>query len=440
MNVPHNPEAERACLGAVLLSNSAFNEVALDPEDFHSWAHKAIWTAYRRILDGGRQIDTVTVMDELIRAQVQSVGGVEISEILSAPFAPANVEYYAAIVRRDSIRRRLMKVLSALHGAVQEPDAEPTELLARAYRMLAEVRVGGECRGVNIGEAVKEAFKDFQKALDTGTTWGIPTGLDSFDEKLGGLQVGVVTVVAGRPSQGKSSLVRTLCDGANERGAGVHVFTPEDNRKTYALRALADHSRVNLEKLRTLKGINRGELDALHFAANQLYQRERWLISDHTGISSGDIGLQVRRDKAENKTRVVVVDYVQLLRERDVRRDNRKANVEIALEGLLDLARRENVAVLVVSQLSRECEKRDDKRPMLSDLRETGELEQCAEVVIACYRDEYYNPESKDKGTGEILVLKNKNGRTGRIRMAWDADTATFRPLAGRRQDDYEAA
>lgn len=429
--VPYNQDAERSCLGAVFLAGAdAFNRANLQAQDFYDPRNRMLWDAMGRLVNRAA-LDVVTLAAEM-GERFAGIGGASyVSDVLSTVPTASNVEFYAALVRQEALRRRLIQVFQGLLGAARE--LEPEELLSLAYQQLGEVRLIGDTNGVQIGEAVKEVFRDLQKSLENGTTWGIPTGLPEVDKLLGGLHPGVVTVIAGRPSMGKSSIARTLCDGANKLGAGVHVFSCEDNRKAYALRAVSDHSRVSLNNLRTLQ-LNRGDMDALQYAADELYQRERWLISDHTGVSSADVALRVRREKEANQTRIVIVDYIQLLRERDVRRDNRKANVEIALENLLDLARREDIAVVVVSQLSRECERRDDKRPMLSDLRETGELEQCADIVLACYRDEYYDPDSEDKGVGELLVLKNKHGKTGQIRLAWDENTATFRPLARRLQ------
>jgi replicative DNA helicase len=411
-------EAEKSCMGCVLLRGSAFEQADLPAEAFSHPGLRGLWRAAFGLRSEGKPVDIVTLAPETAAA-------VLISECLASVPTAENVEFYAGIVREAYTVRKVRETLAEL----QHLDLTGDELLATAYRRLGELRLTSKAQAVSIGQATQAAYTKLKYAVERGQTLGIPTGVRDFDDKLGGLRPGVVTVVAGRPSMGKSSLVRSLFDGANEKGAGVHMFSCEDDREMYALRALSDHSRVNLEHIVKAQ-LTEGEIGEIDYAAGRLFQRDRWLVDDMTGLSSGDVALRVRREKEANGTRVVGVDYVQLMREADVRRDNRKANVEIALEGLLDLARRERMAVVVVSQLSRECERRDDKRPMLSDLRETGELEQCADIVLACYRDEYYDPETTDKGIGEMLVLKNKHGRTGKIRFRWDGPTATFRPLA----------
>jgi len=260
-----------------------------------------------------------------------------------------------------------------------------------------------------------------------------------------------VTIVAGRPSHGKSSLTRTIADNANLAGCGVHVFSPEDRKNTYGMRLLADRSRVDLGRLRTMKGVTKGELNAIMDAANGVYQRRNWLVDDSAGLTSAQMAMRIRRRRRGNQTRLVVVDYIQLVREsaRDM-----KDSVGLSIKNLAQVARDENVAMLVLSQLSRDVERRIDKRPQLSDLRETGELEQVAEsVVFVMQPTKYLNPEStgdseemeKWTGKGLAIVAKHKNSSTGQAVLAWDGPTATYRDLAthdsreGDWRDSYNA-
>lgn len=330
--------------------------------------------------------------------------------------------------------RRIREAVSEALGKSHLVSAE--DLVGLVYQAIGKVSLSRGDGTKPIADVVREAIKAMQLRSENGGLAGVTTGIDDLDGLLGGLAEGAVTILAGRPSMGKSALARTIADAANKAGGGVHVFSLEDTAETYGLRCLADHARTDLGDLRVI-GPNtpRGVLDATMRAGNELYSRKGWLIDDSAGLSSGEISTRVRRYRESNATRLVVIDYVQLIREPGTK--DKGAEVALAAENLVRLARDENVAVLLLSQLSRKCEERNDRRPMLSDLRETGVLEQVAYAALLCYRPEVYlaadDPDPKGvRGTGCAIVAKNKNGRTGEVWMQWDAPTATYRQLARR--------
>ena len=413
-------DAERTVAGAVMLSGDVYDRCDLRPADFYDARLRTMWAAAGILRSQGVPIDPATLHD-----QEPSLEYGLLTELMGSVLTVSYVEWHAAIVRRAAFQRAIKRALVA----AQASDLEGEEYLANAYRQLDAVRLHRyEDPTVTIGAAVQKAYGELAR-LEAGEVPGVPTGLVDLERTLGGLPRGALTVVAARPSMGKSSLARVIASGANAAGHGCHVFSPEDTSRAYALRAVADEARVSLEELRLGRIRDRGAMQDIEAASSRLFQRQGWVIDDTAGLSSADVGLRVRRHARMNGTGLVVVDYLQLLREPDVRRGERKQQVDAALEGLLALARLDNLAVLVCSQLSRACEGRDNKRPLLSDLRESGEIEQCADVVLAIYRDEVYHPESQDAGTAEIRILKNKHGRTGTVLMAWDAPSATFRPL-----------
>lgn len=237
---------------------------------------------------------------------------------------------------------------------------------------------------------------------------------------------------------GKSSFARTIADNVSAAGLGVHVFSLEDSATSYVYRCLSDHSNVELQRIRAMQ-VTRPEVVSMVRAAQDI-SRQNWVLDDSAALTATEIGIRVRRHKPRANTKVVIVDYVQLMRSRSARVRNKGDEVAEAAEGLAEIARKENVAVVVLSQLSRQCEGRDDKRPMLSDLRETGVIEQIADTVLFVMRPEQYlDPDSEDQverneyarwhNRGITIVAKNKHGPTGQAELAFHAKTATYREL-----------
>ena len=428
--------AEQDLLGSIMLAGDrAFDRVSdVSPDDFGELRHRAIFTAMHALRASGKPCGDPVLLEEAIGSRIAAVGGIAYLALLGTLTPTAeNVEHYAGIVRESALT---MRVRLALHD-VAASDLRGMAVVEDAYEVLSTFVRGSDDGAVPMPAAVREAFDDLAAALERkesgqSVALGVTTGFANLDTLLGGLQPGVVTILAGRPAQGKSSFARSLADNAATAGHGVHAFTLEDSRRAYALRALSDRSRVGLHVLRAVD-FKRAEMTALVRATDELRAREHWLVDDAAGLSSAQIALRVRKHRREHNTKLVVVDYVQLMRERDAR--DTLDEVDRAARGLQQLARAEDVAVLLLSQLNRECEKRDDKRPILSDLRSSGTLEQIADTVMFVYRDEVYNTTSEAKGTAEVIVRKNKHGKTGTIHFRWDADCASYRDLSHREEE-----
>lgn len=441
-HLAHDEAAERALLGACFLDGSVLDRVELTDESLYHPRHRAIYAACRRLREQRRPVDPVTVTGEL-GEQAAACGGLSfVSDLVAEVPTAANAEHYAAVVQHHATTRQVALAV----GATLSSGLEGEELLGHALERLSAIgtrRPDGAIAMPALLKATWQRLSAQVEARERGDTavWGLPTGLWALDGILGGLAPGVVTILAGRPSHGKSSLARSIADNVSAAGHGVHVFTLEDSSHAYALRALSDRGSVPLQRLRSLE-LQRGDMRGLLGAADVL-SRPKWLVDDSAGLSAAQIAMRTRRHKRALATRLVVVDYVQLMREPTVRRRGDKGDeVAAAAESLVQLARDEQVAILLLSQLSRECEKREDKRPQLSDLRETGVLEQIADVVLFAYRPEQYlDANSTDKrvlaqlekwrGKGLVIVGKNKHGPCGNVMLEWDAATATYRNARG---------
>jgi replicative DNA helicase len=433
----HFLDAERALLAAVLLGgDAALDRIELDIDDLYDMRNRAVLAAMRALRARGAPAGDIQLIEAELGPKLEAVGGLPyLSEVVVKNHGNVeHIEHYVSLVREASLTRAAIAALAE----AQASELGGKDLLAQILEIGSQLVRNIQDPSVPMRVAIREAFALIADSMDGKTsTVGMPTGFADLDSFVR-IKIGVATILAGRPSMGKSALARSIAAHINlHADAGVHVFTPEDTRRTYALRQLSDESRIGLDRL--MAGtITRGDFQRLHDAASELWKRDRWLIDDSSGIGSEDIALRVRKHRRENQTKLVVVDYIQLLREKKVPLHERRLQVEIAAENLVQLARSEDLALLVLSQLSRECEKREDKRPMLSDLRETGVLEQHAEAVMFVYRDEVYHPDTERRGVTEVLVRKNKNGRQGVAELLWDGPTATHRTLARRPDEQQE--
>lgn len=412
-----NRQAERAVIGGVLYDQAALDRVNLAPDDFFHPAHRETFAVCRRLRDESKPIDAITVGDELERAgKLAAVGGLSALTDLytSRNVADAHaIEHWAAIVARDALTRRVRRALVDVLGA----DLEADELLGKAFAVLSELHAGRPGSVRTMRQLVLETVTELEDMYNGKIPPGIPTGLRDLDFYLGGLQRGVLTVIGGRPSQGKSSLARTIADNVSSAGGGVHVFSLEDPARPYCRRAIADNARLELQRIRTPKDWVRGDLAAIMAAGNRL-QRDCWLVDDTAGLSAAAVAMSVRRHKREINTQLVVVDYVQLLRESG---KDKRERIDAGIEGLVRLAREEGVALIAISQLNRDTAK-ENRRPQLNDLKESGTIEEAADAVLLVHRGE------KDgKPDTGVSLAKNKHGRTAWVPLFWDGPTATYR-------------
>lgn len=437
-------QLEQSVIGAVILRPE---NLALLPSlasaDFNGFKARATFDAIRNLEHKGSPIDVTTIGDELGRVGcLDAVGWDYLAECATNVPTIGNAIEYANRVKDAALRRRIVESLSEVLDAAKN-GATGAELLSATLGACAQMDAEQPEQGSAIGEIVKRRLSQLDQIAQDRmagrvTLTGYPTGVEKLDELLGGWQTGIVSIVAARPGMGKSSLGLATADAVSKAGFGVHLFSLEDTEAAYADRSISRTSQVPAEVLRN-STLNRGQLEDVTAGVRKLRQRTRWLVDGRSGITADEIVRSVRRRRKENETKVVIVDYVQLVR-KPSRTSTHEALTEI-VTALADAAKQDNIAYVVMSQLNRELEKRDDKRPTMSDLRESGSLEERAKCIVAVYRGSTYGKPKKGvdympdqkcpsddefERTVQLLVLKNSNGRTGHIKATWDGPTTTI--------------
>ncbi len=421
---PHSVEAEESVIGAMLRSRPAADEVfeRLTVEDLYVPAHRTIFEAMRRLYDENQPIDTVTVVDRLHRGgDLEAAGGPGfVVRFWDAVPSAANVGYYAGVVEEHSLRRRMLDASNQISALAMNLDSEVDMVLDQAEQAMlavAERRVDGgmEAMGKVLAQVLERLEKVESEGLDVT---GLPTGLVDLDRKLGGLQPSTLVVVAGRPGMGKSALAMNIASHIAIHHGPVAYFSLEMSPTEIAYRWLGSQARVDSLKLRSgLGGVGDASRiwSSLVEATSKLYKVP--LHADEGSRTVTDIRAKCRRLKRKTGLALVVVDYMQLMQGRS--RENRQQEIaEISLN-LKALARELDVPVIAVSQLNRALEARQDKRPQLGDLRESGAIEQDADVVLMIYRDEYYNKDTRELGIAEIIIAKQRAGPTGMIKTTF---------------------
>jgi len=439
---PHNVEAEESVLGAVMLSADAAN-VALEmlrAEDFYKPAHQSIWEAITALFDGNQPIDPITVADWLRRTNtLDRVGGVAaITALMEAVPSTSNVDYYAGIVDETSARRRLLRAGGEVGALALKGDLPIDEVLDSAEAevfAVAEHKLGEGLEPV--GPMLKTALEKIESLGESGgDITGIPTGFGDLDHILAGLHPANLIVVAARPGMGKSTLAINIA--ANIAGSQadppmpVALFTLEMSREEIVHRLLASLAGVDAAKIKT------GNLDVerwrrLSQASSRLYEMP-FYVDDSPDLTVTAIRAKCRRLKRKSGLSLVVVDYLQLMQGPRAA-ENRQQEIADISRSMKNLARELHVPVIAVSQLNRQLEARENKRPRLGDLRESGAIEQDADVVLFIYRDDYYdagNPETM--GIAEVEIAKHRAGARGTIKLGFAAEFNRFNNLA-RRQD-----
>jgi len=424
---PHNLEAEESLLGAMLLSRdaiSAATEARVEAGDFYKPAHTHIYEAVMSLYGQGEPVDPTTVADELRRADLlDNLGGRQaLLRLQAATPASANAIHYAKIVAELALLRRLIGVAGEIAEMGYDDSGEVAETLDRAESLVFEV---AERR---VSESMSLVYDTLQETLDQletlygsdDTITGVPTGYTDLDQQLLGLQPANLITVAARPGCGKTSFaLGAAANVALEAQRPVLFFSMEMSTLELTKRLLASEARVELRKLQT-GALADAEWNRLHHAVGRLAEA-RLYIDDNPHCTVMEMRAKARRTRARyGDLGLVVVDYMQLMSSSSSRRpESRQVEVSDISRGLKILARELECPVMALSQLNRALEQRQDKRPMLADLRESGSIEQDSDVVVFIYRDEIYDRESDQRGTAEIIVSKHRNGPTGITRLAF---------------------
>ena len=426
---PHSIEAEESVLGAVLLSSDAAN-IALErlhAEDFYRPAHQQIFEAVRKLFDTHEPIDAVTVSEVLRRdGTLERIGGVEsLTRILDAVPTASNIDYYAGIVDEHALRRRLMRVggdIGSLAGHLTEPITDVIDQAEQAVFRVAERRVGEGLTSIDplLGPAIERA-EELQR-LGSDVT-GIATGYKDLDRKLAGLHPTNLIVIAARPGMGKTALALNIAQNVAQRDIPVAIFSLEMSREEIVSRMLCAQGRIDSQRLRTGQ-LSEADFTKLSNAASSLYKKPVY-VDDSPGLTVTEIRAKSRRLKRRPGLGLVIVDYLQLMQGSGG--ENRQQEIALISRSLKNLARELEVPIIAVSQLNRSLEQREDKRPRLGDLRESGAIEQDSDVVMFIYRDEYYSPERIEvKGLAEVVIAKHRQGAVGKITMTFLPEFTLF--------------
>ena len=434
--LPHNLEAERSVLGAILVHNDAFNMAAqvIDGRDFYRDAHRRIFDRMVTLSERNEAIDFVTLKEELSRGgELDDVGGpAYIASLVDGVPRATNVEYYARIVKEKATLRNLIyaanKILTNAYEADQESDLILDEAESAIFAVADDRLKAGF---VPMRDLVKENFPKIEllfqhKRLVTG----VPTGFVDLDEMTRGLQGGDLVIIAARPSMGKTSLVLNIAQHvAVQPGLTVGFFSLEMSKESLFIRLLTSEAQIDSHRLMS-GAIGQKDYGRISHALESL-SAMRLFIDDTANVGVLEMRAKSRRLQAEHGLSLVVVDYIQLMTARG-RYENRTLELASISRSMKGLAKELNVPIVVLSQLSRAPESRADHRPQLSDLRESGALEQDADVVVLIYRDDAYNPDpnNPEAGTAELIVAKQRNGPTGVVRLAFLREETRFASLA----------
>lgn len=431
---PHSTEAEQAVLGALLLDNSAWEKVAdlIMAQDFYRHEHRLIWLAIVRLLDASRPADALTVSERLqAQNELELIGGLSYLVTLTQNTpSSANIKRYAEIVREQSVMRQLVSVGNEIVESAFNPQGrEAAQLLDEAESKVFQIAESsartqqGFLEMPDILTEVTTRIDHLYSRDNPDAVTGIPTGFIDIDEKTSGLQPGDLIIVAGRPSMGKTAFAMNLAENvAIQTALPVAVFSMEMPATQLATRMIGSVGRLDQHKLRTGRFDDEDWQKFTH--ALGVLADAKIFIDETPSLSALELRARSRRlaRRFDGKLGLIVVDYLQLMSGSSQgarQQQNRTAEISEISRAMKGLARELSVPVIALSQLNRSVEQRPNKRPMMSDLRESGAIEQDADLIMFMYRDEYYNPDSPDKGLAEVIIGKHRNGPTGIVRLAF---------------------
>ncbi len=426
---PYSLEAEQAVLGGLMLENGTWDQVAdtLNENDFHLFDHRIIFRAIADLAYQNQPFDVVTLADKIKHSEDASgINSQNITAYMATlaketPTA-ANISAYASIVREKSILRQLATTGTDIAGTAYQPQGmNSRELLDIAEKKIFEIGDHGS-KGIGGFKGMKELLKTTVERIDElfergDAITGTATGFDQFDENTSGLQKGDLIIVAGRPSMGKTSLAMNMAEYAViQKQETVAIFSMEMPSHQLTMRMLSSIGRINQQNIRTGK-LSDEDWPRLTSAVSMLSE-SKLFIDDSAALSPTEIRARARRLKREHGLSLIVIDYLQLMQVTGSN-ENRTNDVSEISRSLKALAKELEVPVIALSQLNRSLEQRTDKRPVMSDLRESGAIEQDADLIVFIYRDEVYNEETPDKGTAEIIVAKQRNGPIFKTRLTF---------------------
>ena len=441
--MPHSIEAEQSVVGAMLMDKDAITTAGeiISGDDFYQASYGVIFDSMIELFNEGKPVDLITLQERLKEKDVPAeIASLEfVRDLVTAVPTSANVKYYAQIVADKSLMRKMIKLNESIENmcyAGKEPVESIMEQTEKSMFQLLQRRTTGDY--VPIKQVVLNALDKIEKASKSkGTVTGIPTGFIDLDYRTAGMQPSDLVLIAARPSMGKTAFVLNIAQHvAFKQNLPVAIFSLEMSKEQLINRMFSLESSVDAQKLRTGQ-LNDQEWERLIESAGVI-GKSKLMIDDTPGISIAELRSKCRRMKQENGLSMIIIDYLQLMSGSGGRSsDSRQQEISDISRSLKAVARELSVPVLALSQLSRAVEQRPDHRPMLSDLRESGAIEQDADVVMFIYRDDYYNHDSPDKGISEIIIAKQRNGPIGTVQLAWLPEYTKFANLENDRKKDF---
>ena len=430
---PHNAEAERSVIGSMIMDKDAITTASeiIVGEDFYQQQYGVLFDTMVELHNEGKPVDLVTLQDKLVEKNLPpELSSIEfMRELLNAVPTSANIKYYANIVREKAMLRRLIKVTEGIANTCYLGNDTVEDIMASTEKQVFDIvqnRSGGDF--VSIKDVVINAIESIESAAKTaGKVTGVSTGFYDLDYKTAGFQPSDLILVAARPSMGKTAFVLNVAEhAALKANVTTAIFSLEMSKEQLVKRILSMNSKVDSQAMRT------GDLqddDWIKLVESaKLIGNSNLIIDDTPGISISELRSKCRKFKLEHNLGMVIIDYLQLMTG-SKNAESRQQEISEISRSLKALAREISVPVIALSQLSRAVEQRPDKRPMLSDLRESGAIEQDADVVMFIYRDDYYNHDSEEAGISEIIIGKQRNGPTGTVKLAWLSQYTKFANL-----------
>lgn len=429
--IPSSIEAERAVLGGIFLKEDVFADIIeiLSPNDFYKNAHRLIYEAMREIYNSGEKIDPIVVMNQLKKEEkFEEIGGDQVFyDIIEEVPTAANIVAYAKIIKEKATLRRLGDVGTKIVEMAYEGYDEVETILDRAEGMIFKISENNDSKDiVKIRDAMAEEFLRLEKVYaNKGTTIGISSGFADFDQMTSGFQPSDLIILAARPAMGKTAFALNLAlNAAVKSNKAVLLFSLEMSSSQLLQRLLAVEAGIGLQKIKT-GFLAPEDWGRLGIASGRLAQTEI-NIADTPNIGVLEIRAYARRLKAAGKLDMILIDYLQLIKGSSGKNENRQQEISDISRSLKGIARELDVPIIALSQLSRATEQRADRRPMLSDLRESGAIEQDADMVMFLYRDDYYNEETEEKGITEVIIGKHRNGPTGTVKLRFFHELTKF--------------
>ena len=427
---PHSVESEQSILGSIILDKDAIITVAetINPSDFYKEAHKIIYESMLSLNSNNEPIDLITLIEELRKeGHLDNIGGISYLTSLSTIVpTTSNVKYYANIVKEKSVMRQLIKASNEIINLGYDASTDVQEILNKAEKNIFDIsqeKSGDDIQPINT--VLQDTFDMIEKlCTEKKEVTGITTGFKDLNKKINGLQRTDLILLAARPAMGKTAFSLNLVQNAALKGdASVAVFSLEMSKEQLVQRMLSAQSNVELSKIKTG---TLGESDWPRIIDGMAVLSEAKIFIDDTpGIKISEIRSKCRRLKMEKGLDLILIDYLQLM-EGEGKNENRQQEIAKISRSLKILAKELDCPVVALSQLSRSPELRKDHRPILSDLRESGSIEQDADIVMFLYRDEYYHDDSEKKNIGEVIVAKNRHGETGNVELVWFGQVQKF--------------